>query len=82
MTSSAIIPRKLIIFGIVLPLAAFVGYLLASPDFSSLALVGLFFGVLTVPLFLRWHHPILVFTWKCHLFPGRFCAWVWWWCLR
>ncbi len=80
MTSSAIIPRKLIIFGIVLPLAAFVGYLLASPDFSSLALVGLFFGVLTVPLFLRWHHPILVFTWNLSLIlaflPGAPPLWM------
>ncbi len=80
MTNSVVLPRKLIIFGIVLPLAAFVGYLLASPDFGSFALIALFVGVLTLPLFLRWHHAILVFTWNLSLvlafLPGAPPLWM------
>ena len=64
MNDQAFLPRKVMVFAILLPLAAFVGYLLSSPDFGSLSLVGLLFVVLLMPLFLRWHHAILVFTWS------------------
>src|SRR6185436_16124034 len=63
MNDQAILPKKLLVFAILLPLAAFVGYLLSSPDFGSFALVGLLFTVLLIPIFLRWHHPLLIFAW-------------------
>jgi hypothetical protein len=62
MTSAFGLPRRLIILAIVLPVAAFIGYLLASPDFGSFLLIGGFVGLLTLPIFLRWHHPILIFS--------------------
>ncbi len=61
--NGSVLPKNLIILAIVLPLAAFVGYLLSSPSFGTLALIGLLCGVLLMPVFLRWHHPILVLGW-------------------
>jgi hypothetical protein len=52
------------IFAILLPVAAVVGYLLASPDVGSILLVGLILSVLAVPFFLRWHHSFLIFSWN------------------
>jgi len=80
MTNASFLPRKLIIFGIVLPLAAFLGYLLSSPDFESLMLVGVFACVLAMPLFLRWHHLILLLTWNLamnlYVLPGNPPLWM------
>src|SRR6266545_557191 len=58
------LPRRVIVLGIVLPLAALIGYMLVSPDFISGAFLGLVVLVLLMPIFLRWHHPMLVFSWN------------------
>src|SRR2546422_9667195 len=80
MTNAFALPRKLIIFGIVLPLAAFIGYLLSNPDSDSLLLVGLVVFVLCIPLFLRWHHAILIVTWNLSMtlffLPGNPPMWM------
>ena len=81
MTDNFALPRKLVILGIVLPLAGFVGYLLASPtDIDSVAFVGLLLLVLAIPLFLRWHHPMLVFSWNASIIvfflPGSPYLWM------
>ncbi len=81
MTGSFDIPRKLIIFVIVLPLAVLLGYLLTSPtDLKSLAIVGLVLGVLSVPILLRWHHPLLIFSWNAGItiffLPGQPQLWM------
>src|SRR5436190_1762584 len=75
------LPRKLIILAIVLPLAGIAGYLLTSPtDVDSVAFVGLLLLVLATPLFLRWHHPMLVFSWNAalivFLLPGSPYLWM------
>ena len=64
MTDRVVLPRKLIVFGIVLPLAALMGYLLVNPEFMSVAFLGLVVLVLMMPILLRWHHPLLVFSWN------------------
>src|SRR5437762_10015363 len=53
-----------IFFVILVPLAAFLGYLLADPDFGSFILIGGFVCLLLSPIFLRWHHLILVASWN------------------
>lgn len=58
------LPRKVIILGIALPLAVLVGYLLVEADFLSVALLCLLGFLLLLPIFLRWHHPLLVFSWN------------------
>jgi hypothetical protein len=64
MTASSALPRKLLVLGIVLPIAVLVGYLLGDPDWGSFSIVGLLVATLFIPLFLRWHHSILVFSWN------------------
>src|SRR6266540_957750 len=64
MTDQIGLPRRFIILAIVLPLAALIGYLLVSPDFFSVALLGMLVMLLLMPVFLRWHHPMLVFSWN------------------
>ena len=62
--SSSVLPRKLIILAIVLPLAAYIGFQLADPDFGSWSVVLLLAGILCVPMLLKWHHPVLIFSWN------------------
>lgn len=81
MTDNFALPRKLVILAIVLPLAGIVGYLLASPtDVDSVAFVGLLLLVLATPLFLRWHHPMLIFSWNASIIifflPGSPYLWM------
>lgn len=64
-----------------MPLAAFLGYLLTTPEaFSSLAVVGVVFGVLLLPVVLKWHHPLLILTWNgamnAFFLPGRPSFWM------
>ena len=68
-------------FLLCLPVALAVGYLLATPEsFLSLAGVGLVLGALCVPLLLRWHYPLLLFSWNAALIvfflPGRPNLWM------
>jgi hypothetical protein len=62
--SSNLLPKKLIILGLVLPLAAFIGFRLADPDFGSLTMLVALGAALCVPVLLKWHHPILIFCWN------------------
>jgi len=76
MTDASSLVRSLLIYGVCLPLAVFVGYLLAAPmDVMSLVLLGILFGVLTIPIFLRWHHLWLIAFWNANMMafflPGR-----------
>ena len=73
--------RKLIVFGLVLPLAAVVGFALASPeDPVTLLLVGAVTVLLLMPLMLKWYHPILIFTWNAFInvffLPGKPQLWM------
>ena len=68
--------RSLLIFGLLVPLAVVMGYLLATPtQFTSIALVGFFFLALSIPAWIKWHHTWLVFTWNATLIvffmPGQ-----------
>lgn len=68
--------RGLLISGLCLLLALLLGYLLATPlEYTSFSLVGLVFCVLLLPLFLRWHHSLLIISWNAALIvfflPGQ-----------
>jgi hypothetical protein len=80
MSSAAFLPRKLLIFGILVPLAALIGYLLSSPDFGSFMLIGMLVFTLFIPAFLKWHHTILILSWNLaitlFMFPGNPPAWM------
>ncbi len=65
MTNAVSLFRSLLIYGLCLPLAIFLGYLLATPlDFTTFATVGLVLLLLTVPILLRWHRPLLIMLWS------------------
>jgi O-Antigen ligase len=66
MTNNPIsIIRTLLIYGLCLPLAIYLGYLLANPmDRVSLAIVVLALFLPLLPLLLRWHHVLLVMSWN------------------
>src|SRR6266516_3815142 len=77
----AILPRSLIIFGICIPLAVIVGYLLATPtELMSFSAIGLVLLVLSIPLLLRWHYAALLFSWNANLtvffLPGQPSVWM------
>lgn len=81
MTSSFALPRIILIYAVVLPLAALIGYLLASPDsFTSHAMVGLVVLGLSAPLLLRWHHLLLLLSWNAiinlYFLPGAPDLWM------
>jgi len=73
--------RKLIIFGLVLPLAAIMGFALASPlEPTTLLLVGVVTGLLLLPIMLKWYQPLLIFTWNAFInvffLPGKPQLWM------
>lgn len=81
MTQSWSWPRQLIVWAVVLPLALVAGYMLATPDSRGTFLfLVLVLGVLSMPVFLRWHHPLLVMAWNASLYfvllPGQPSLWM------
>ena len=79
-------PRIVIVYAIVIPLALILGYALttglASPEQaqSNFVMVGLVIFVLVLPLFLKFHHVLLIFFWNAAFFvpflPGRPQFWM------
>ncbi len=57
--------RGLLISGVCLSLALLLGYLLATPlALSSFSIIGLVLCVLLFPIFLRWHHSLVILGWN------------------
>ncbi len=81
MTNAVTIIRSLIIYGLCLPLAIFLGYLLAMPmDMGSFVVVIVALSLPLIPVLLRWHHPLLVLSWNISMvlffLPGRPNLWI------
>ena len=81
MTNAAAALRALLVYSICIPLALFLGYVLASPlDRGTFISVGLVFGLLVLPLVLKHHHPALVLMWNTtavvFFLPGRPNIWM------
>jgi hypothetical protein len=76
--------RSLIVYAICVPLAIFVGYYLASfansPDYSSMIFLGILGALLVMPILLRWHYPLLIFSWSAPIIlffiPGTPNLWI------
>jgi hypothetical protein len=71
----------LFVYLICLPLAVFLGYMLANPlDVSTFATVGLLLFVLMIPLLLRFHYPLMIVAWNSSavvfFLPGRPQLWL------
>ncbi len=64
MNNAPAILRSLIIYVVCVPLAIAVGYMVTNPmDYSTLGIFGFVALVLVFPLLLRWHYPLLLFSW-------------------
>jgi hypothetical protein len=79
--NTAVITRAGLIYGICVPLAVLLGYLLAEPfESGSIAVVMLVFAVLCIPLLMRWHHGFLIFCCNAAIYPyflpGRPSLWM------
>src|SRR5438105_2313674 len=78
---SITIPKAHLIMALCLPLVVLLGYMLAEPmDGGTFAVVAFVLVVLSVPLLMKWHHPLLVFCWNCLVapafLPGQPQAWM------
>lgn len=58
----------LLVFGICVPLAIFLGYLLATPlEATSMVFVVTTVFLLLIPILLKWHHEALIISWNLAL---------------
>jgi O-Antigen ligase len=69
MPSTFAVSRSHLIFGLCLPLAVLLGYLLAAQESGSMAVVVMVLAVLCLPLLMRWHYPLLVLSWHAAIMP-------------
>ncbi|HEY5298468.1 MAG TPA: O-antigen ligase family protein [Verrucomicrobiae bacterium] len=73
--------RSLIIYALCVPLAIWIGYLLAQPlDRENLIIAGIMALLLCAPILLRWHHFLLIATWNLTItiffLPGKPQIWL------
>jgi hypothetical protein len=73
--------RSLIIYSVCIPLAIWIGYLLAEPaDRSTFGYAGILAFILATPILLRWHHFLLIAGWNfgmtLFLLPGSPPLWM------
>src|ERR1051325_11611291 len=81
MSNPTAVFRSLFIYLLCLPLAIFLGYLLADPlDLRTLGTVGIVLFIISVPLFLRFHYPFMILSWNFSavllFLPGRPHLWM------
>jgi hypothetical protein len=69
--SSFRIPRAHLVMALCLTVAALLGYELVDPlQPGSLAVVMLALTVLSIPLLMKWHHPLLIASWNASIAPS------------
>src|SRR6185436_17948695 len=81
MTNTLSIIRALLIYGLCLPLAVYLGYLLAMPlDRVSLVVLTAAILLPLIPILLRWHHILLLASWNMSVvlffLPGSPYVWI------
>src|ERR1043165_8215285 len=81
MSNALTIIRSLIIYSLCLPLAIYVGYLMAMPmDMVSFSVVVVVVALPLLPVLLRWHHVLLIVSWNAtailFFLPGRPNVWM------
>jgi hypothetical protein len=73
------IHRVLAAYAVAIPLALILGYLIATPDMASIAVVGMVLFFLALPLLIQWNHAILIFLWNsvfiAGFLPGQLQLW-------
>jgi len=62
--------RILTVYAIAIPLALVLGYALATPDQLTMMMVGVVVFALLLPVFIQWHHILLIFFWNAAFIFG------------
>jgi hypothetical protein len=73
--------RTLVIYAVTLPLAIFVGWMVAGDmTRTSFAVLVAIVFVLLLPVLLKWHYPVMVFSWGTFItiffLPGEPALWM------
>jgi hypothetical protein len=75
--------RTLVVYAVILPLAIFIGWVtvdLANWDRSSFAMFAAIAFVLLLPVLIKWHYPVMVFSWTTYItiffMPGQPTLWM------
>jgi hypothetical protein len=72
--------RILIVYAVAIPLALILGYLVATPDMASIAVVAMVLFFLALPLLIQWNHGLLIFFWNSAFIvgflPGQVQLWL------
>src|ERR1700722_14936141 len=81
MANTFAVSRSHLVYGVCLPVAVLIGYLLAEPlESGSVAVVVLVLSILSIPLLMRWHHPLLIYSCNAvvlpYFIPGRPDLWM------
>jgi hypothetical protein len=81
MTNNTALARSMIIYGICLPLAIFLGYLITDPlDRTTDYTLAVVFFLLILPLLLRWYHTWMIVIWNMAVsfifLPGLLPGWM------
>jgi hypothetical protein len=62
--SIAVFLRSLIVYAVCAILAIIIGVLMTNPlTYSALGFVGFLCAILFLPIFLKWHHPLMIICW-------------------
>jgi hypothetical protein len=74
-------PNQRLLYLIIIPLAIYLGWMLAEPmSPGAMLTVGLLFTLLLIPILLRWHRPMLMFAWNSSIMvfvlPGSPPLWM------
>ncbi len=69
------------IYAVILPLAVFIGWLVSGDmTKSSFGMLAAIVFVLLTPLLLKWHYPVMVFSWSTYItiffLPGEPALWM------
>jgi len=71
MASTFAVTRNHLIFGLCLPLAVLLGYMLADiDDPASRVVIVVALSVLCIPVLMRWYHPLLILSWNMAAQPA------------
>ena len=73
--------RTLMIYAVILPLAVFIGWLVSGDmTQTSFGMLAAIMFVLLTPLLLKWHYPVMVFSWSTYItiffLPGQPSLWM------
>ncbi len=76
MEQQTTVSRNALIYGACIGVAVLLGYLLSDTmSRRSLALVGGFVGAISLPILLKWYHPLLIVSWNANIafwfLPGK-----------